>query len=154
MNILLLPFLYAKVFFKGTASAPICSTCVSIPLYILVDKRNKQFGFPPHDENDRLYNPIHWFQFADNVAVVTKDERENKLLLNCFTNWCQWSMMKIRANKCVASGLKKFSTRSIQFRPRKSFLLSNLGSHLDIKAAILISRWMIKIIRSKYNLVF
>ena len=40
MNVLLLPFLYAKVFFKGTASAPCCSTCVSIPLYNLLDNRN------------------------------------------------------------------------------------------------------------------
>ena len=61
---------------------------------------------------------MHWFQFADDAAVVTTDERENQLILNCFTKWCQWSMMKIRVDKCAAFGLKKLSTRSMQFQPK------------------------------------
>ena len=52
------------------------------------------------------------------ALVVTADERENQLLLNCCTKWCQWSMMKIRVDKCVAFGLKMFSTRSMQFQPK------------------------------------
>ena len=81
-------------------------------------EKYKQFGFSPHDENDGLYNPIHWFQYTDDAAVVTTDERENQLLLNCFTKWCQWSRMKIRVDKCVVSRLKQFSTCSIQFQPK------------------------------------
>ena len=39
-----------------------------------------QFGFSPHDENDRLFHPVHWFHFADDAAVVTTNESENQLL--------------------------------------------------------------------------
>jgi len=77
-----------------------------------------QFCFSPHDENARPYNPIHWFQFADDTVVVTTDERENHLLLNCFTKWCQLSVMKIRVEKCVFFGLRKFSTCPMQLQPK------------------------------------
>ena len=49
--------------------------------------------------------------------MVTTNERENQLLLNCFTKWCQWSNMVIRVDKCVTFGIKKFSTRSLQYEP-------------------------------------
>ena len=42
--------------------------------------------------------------------------QKSLLLLNCLTKWCQWSMIKIRVDECVAFGLKKLSTRSMQFQ--------------------------------------
>jgi len=56
--------------------------------------------------------PIHWFQFADDAAVVSGQENENQLLLNRFTLWCQWADMIIRVDKCVTFGMKK-STNEI-----------------------------------------
>ena len=32
-----------------------------------------------------LLNPLHWFQFADDAAVITSMENENQLLLNHFS---------------------------------------------------------------------
>ena len=49
--------------------------------------------------------------------MVTTDERENQLPLNCFTKWCQWAKMIIRVDKCVPFGIKNFSSRSLQFQP-------------------------------------
>ena len=104
---------------QGDCLSPLLfNMCFNTFIQLIRQKKYKQFGFSPHDENDRLYNPIHWFQFADDAAVFTTDERENQLLLNFFTKWCQWSMMKIRVDKCVAFGLKKLSTRSMQFQPK------------------------------------
>ena len=40
-------------------------------------------------------NPTHWFQFADDAAVITGLENENHILLNHFAHWCNWSGMKI-----------------------------------------------------------
>ena len=88
-------------------------------------EKYKQFRFFPHDENARPYNPMHWFQFADDTAVVTTDKRENQLLLNCFTKWCQWSVMKSRVEKCVVFGLRKLPTCSMQLKP-KNFNQSSL----------------------------
>jgi len=104
---------------QGDCLSPLLfNMCFNTFIQFIRQKKYKQFGFSPHDENDRLYNPIHWFQFADDAAVVTTDERENQLLLNCFTKWCQWSIMKIRVDKCVAFRLKTFSTRPMQFQPK------------------------------------
>ena len=65
-----------------------------------------------------MFQPVHWFQFADNAAVITSDEKENQILLNCFTRWCQWANFIIRVDKCVTFGVKKYSTRSTQFQPK------------------------------------
>ena len=65
-----------------------------------------------------MFTPEHWFQFADDAAVITNGEKENQLLLNSFTRWCQWSSMIIRVDKCTTFGIKKFSTRSLQYQPK------------------------------------
>ena len=62
--------------------------------------------------------PEHWFQFAVDAAVITNGEKENLKLLNCFRRWCQWSNMIIRVDKCTTSGIKKYSTRSLQYQPK------------------------------------
>ena len=51
--------------------------------------------------------PFHWFQFADDAAVVSGQENENQFLLNRFTLWCQWADMIVRVDKCVTFGMKK-----------------------------------------------
>ena len=63
-------------------------------------------------------NPVHWFQFADDAAVITTQESENQHLLNRFSVWCQWSNMFIRVEKCSTFGIKKSATKSIQFLPK------------------------------------
>ena len=76
-----------------------------------------QLGFWKLKENGTPLNPIHWFQFADDAAVISGQERENQLLLNRFTVWCQWSDMLLRVDKCTTFGIKKELTRSIQYLP-------------------------------------
>ena len=85
--------------------------------FVKQEKYN-QLGFSPHDETDRLFHPVHWFQFADDAAVITTNDHENQLLLNCFSLWCQWACMLIRVDKCITFGIKKFSTSSLQFQPK------------------------------------
>ena len=80
--------------------------------HIKVDKY-RQFGFTYN-----FLNPIHWFQFADDAAVITGQECENQHLLNRFTIWCQWSNMIIRVDKCNAFAIKKALTKSIQYLPK------------------------------------
>ena len=92
--------------------------CFNTFIQFIKQEKYKQLGFSSHDETDPLFNPIHWFQFVDDAAVVTTDERENQLLLNCFTKWFQWTNMIIRVDKCVTFGVKKFSSRSLQFQPK------------------------------------
>ena len=92
--------------------------CFNTFIQFVRQNKYKQLGFSAYDKLDCLFNPVHWFQFADDAAVVTTNERENQPLLNCFTKWCQWSNMVIRVDKCVTFGIRKFSTRSLQYEPQ------------------------------------
>ena len=40
--------------------------------------------YTSQDATDRLFNPVHWFQFADDAAVVTTDELEKSTPLKLF----------------------------------------------------------------------
>ena len=76
-------------------------------------EKYRQFGF-----SFQLLNPVHWFQFADDAAVITSQESENQHLLNRFTVWCQWSDMIIRVDKCSTFGIKKAISKSVQYLPK------------------------------------
>ena len=69
-------------------------------------------------------SPRHWYQFADDAAVVTGMENHNQLLLNEFSRWCTWSNLSIRIDKCHAFGMKKVKTSSKQILPK--LYLNNL----------------------------
>lgn len=64
-----------------------------------------------------MLNPLHWFQFADDAAVITGQESENQHL-NRFAIWCKWADMIIRVDKCSTFGIKKSITKSIQYLPK------------------------------------
>ncbi len=59
-----------------------------------------QLGFWKFNKTGIPCNPIHWFQFADDAAVISSQEKENQILLNRFSVWCQWANMIIRVDKC------------------------------------------------------
>ena len=81
-------------------------------------EKYRQLGFWKLSEIGIPCNPIHWFQFADDAAVISSQERENQMLLNRFTIWCQWANMIIRVDKCSTFGIKKQLTKSIQYLPK------------------------------------
>ena len=76
----------------------------------------RQFGFLI--DCYKSLSPIHWFQFADDAAVISGQENENQHLLNRFTIWCKWAQMIIRVDKCITFGIKKSTTRSTQYKPK------------------------------------
>ena len=80
--------------------------CFNTFIQFIHQEKYKQLGFSSHDTFDCLSKPVHWCQFADDAVVVTTNERENQLLLNCFTKWCKWSDMVIRVDKCFDNTVK------------------------------------------------
>ena len=62
-------------------------------------------------------SPKHWFQFADDTAIVTALERDNQLLCNAVLNWSTWADLIICVDKCHTFGMKKSKTKIIQFQP-------------------------------------
>ncbi|CAB4039450.1 Hypothetical predicted protein [Paramuricea clavata] len=81
-------------------------------------EKYRQLGFWKSSENGTPLNPLHWFQFADDAAVVSGQEKENQMLLNRFTIWCQWAQTIIRVDKCSTFGIRKQVTKSIQYLPK------------------------------------
>ena len=45
--------------------------CFNTFMQFVKQEKYNQLGFSPHDENDRFFHPVHWFQFADDAAVIT-----------------------------------------------------------------------------------
>ena len=109
---------------QGDCLSPlIFNLCFNTFIQFIKQEKYKQFGFSPLDENERVFHPVHWFQFADDAAVGTTNERKNQLLLDCFSRWCNWANMVILVDKCVRFGIKKLSSRSLQFQPK--FLINS-----------------------------
>jgi len=99
---------------QGDCLSPLLfNMCFNTFIQHIKAPKYRQFGF-----SIKSLNPIHWFQFADDAAVVSGLESENQHLLNRFSLWCQWSDMIIRVDKCSTFGIKKSSTKSIQYLPK------------------------------------
>ena len=81
---------------QGNCLSPLLfNMCFNTFVQHIKVEKYRQFGF-----SFKLLNPVHWFQFADDAAVITTQESENQHLLNRFSVWCQWSNMFIRVEKC------------------------------------------------------
>ena len=66
---------------------------------------------------DTILIPCHWFQLADNTAIITILEGDNQLLCNVFTKWVSWVDPIIRVDKCHTFGMKKSAKGFIQYLP-------------------------------------
>ena len=82
-------------------------------IHYISNRKFQQFGF----SLGSLY-PTHWFQFADDAAVINTLENENQLLLNHFSRWCTWANMIICVDKRSTFGIKKASSFSVQYLPK------------------------------------
>ena len=99
---------------KGDCLSPLTfNVCFNTFIRYISDQKFKQFGF-----STSSLLPIHWFQCADDAAVITGLEKENQGLLNHFTRWCTRANMIIRVNKCSTLGIRKSSTASMQYLPK------------------------------------
>ena len=99
---------------QGDCLSPLTfNLCFNTFIRYISDPKFTQFGF-----STSSLNPLHWFQFADNAAVITSLEHENQLFLNHFSRWCTLADMTIRVDKCSSFGIKKSSTSSVQVFPK------------------------------------
>ena len=99
---------------QGDCLSPLTfNLCFNTFIHYISPQKFKQFGY----SLDSLF-PVHWFQFADDAAVITSLENENQLLLNHFSRWCTWARMILRVDKCSTFGIRKASSSSIQFLPK------------------------------------
>ena len=99
---------------QGDSLSPLTfNLCFNTFIRYIADQKFNQFRFMLNS-----LNPTHWFQFADDAAVITSLENENQILLHHFSRWCNWAGMKIRVDKCSTFGIKKAATSSCQYLPK------------------------------------
>ena len=86
-------------------SSLLFNLCFHTFIQFIHQEKCKQLVFSACNKLDCLFKLVHWFQLADDAAVVTTTEREHQLLLNSFTKWCQLSNMVIRVDKHPTFGI-------------------------------------------------
>ena len=97
--------------------------CFNMFIQHIKGDQYRQCGFHINNNHGSSLNPVHWFQFADDAAAITGQEFESQILLNRFSIWCNLGHMIIRVHKYITFGIKKSSTKSVQFQP--SFLINS-----------------------------
>ena len=73
--------------------------CFNSCIQLVKSDRYKQLSFSRVNERSAMFNPVHCYQFADDTAAISANEKENQLLLNCFMRRCQWANMIVRVDK-------------------------------------------------------
>ena len=117
---------------QGDCLSPLLfNMCFNTFIQHIKEDNYNQYGFHIKNNYASSLRPVHWFQLADDAAVVTGQESENQVLLNRFSIWCNWADMIIRFDKCITFGMRKSQTKSIQFQPQ---LLINSALVPQVKA--------------------
>ena len=107
-----------KSFYSGFQTSILTAECFNTFIHQIKEDNYNKCGFHIKNIYVSSSRPVHSFQFADDAAVVTGQESENKFLLNRFSIWCNWADMIIRVDKCITFGIGKSLTTSIQFQPQ------------------------------------
>jgi len=71
---------------QGDCLGPLLfNLCFNICIQFIKAEKFQDPGFSVHNGSGRMFQPVHWFQFADDAAVIISGEKENQFQLNRFT---------------------------------------------------------------------
>ena len=101
---------------QGDCLSPLLfNLCVNSLIRTTNDEKLKCLGYV----NNATMNPRHWFQFADDTAIISAHEQDNQLLCNVFNKWCIHGQIYIyELRNVILSGsrsklLKQFNTSQL-----------------------------------------
>ena len=113
-NFITAPIPVERGILQGDCLSPLLfNLCVNSLINTIKDERIHCLGYV----NDVSLRPRHWFQFADDAAIISAHNEDNQLLCNAFSKWSSWADLYIRVNKCHTFGMKKFASRVVQYPP-------------------------------------
>ena len=99
---------------QGDCLSPLLfNLCVNTLINTIKDEKVSCLGYV----NNFSLNPCHWFQFADDTALISAHEEDNQLLTNVVSKWCTWADLSIRVEKCHTFGIKKYTSKVVQYEP-------------------------------------
>ena len=100
---------------QGDCLSPLTFNMIfNIFIYLTLEEEFSQLGY----KHDAFLKSRNWLQFADDARVVTGQEYEKQVLLNCFISFCSRTLMEVRPNKCKAFGMLKVNTTCSQVSPK------------------------------------
>ena len=107
---------------KGVLQGDPCSPllfniCFNSLVKILDSPNYKNFGYSWGNNATDICN---WLQYADDAAIVAKDQKSAQGLTNLFDAWCKWAHMEIRLDKCCSFGMCKIKSIQTQILPKLS----------------------------------
>ena len=62
----------------------------------------------------------NWLQYADDAALIARDQKAAQGLANLFESWCSWAQMEIRLDKCNSFAMMKQNSGYCQILPNIS----------------------------------
>ena len=142
---------------QGDCLSPLLfNLCFTTFIQFGKQEKYNQLGFSPHDENDRLFHPVHWFQFVDNAAVIIRMSAKINCCLTISHVGVNGLVCKFEWTNALLSGLESslpahFNSSQSFSVTLKSYRLSKMASPsntLDVSSILI---WITRIIRKVLN---
>ena len=100
---------------QGDPSSPLLfNLCFNSLVYVLDSPNYKKLGFI---WGNKLSQSTNWLQYADDAALIAKDQKSAQGLANLFDSWCSWAQMEIRLDKCNSFAMIKRNSVYCQILP-------------------------------------
>jgi hypothetical protein len=109
---------------QGDPSSPLLFNICFNSLVKIMDSPNyKKLGFIWGNKGTQTAN---WLQYADDAALISKDQKGAQGLANLFESWCSWAKMDIRLDKCSSFAMMKKDSTYCQILPKLSINSGNI----------------------------
>ena len=110
---------------QGDPSSPLFfNICFNSLMKVLESPNYKKMGYIWGNRDSQICN---WLQYADDAAIVARDQKSAQGLACFFEAWCNWAKMYVRLDKCSCFGMvKKQSKIYTQVLPNISLSTGNI----------------------------
>jgi hypothetical protein len=112
------PIQVKKGVLQGDPCSPLLfNICFNSLIQVLNTPNYKKTGYIWGNKASQQTN---WLQYADDAALISRDQKGAQGLANLFQTWCSWAKMEIRLDKCSSFGMMKKGSNYIQIFPKIS----------------------------------
>lgn len=114
-NTITVPIHVQRGVLQGDPSSPLLfNICFNSLIKVLDSPNFKKLGFIWGNKASQSTN---WLQYADDAALIARDQKAAQGLANLFDSWCSWAQMEIRLDKCNSFAMIKRNSVYCQILP-------------------------------------
>lgn len=109
---------------QGDPCSPLLfNICFNSLIKVLDTPNYKKLGYIWGSKASQQTN---WLQYADDAALISRDQQSAQGLTKLFEAWCVWAQMVIRTDKCSSFGMLKKEGNYIQILPKLSIISGDI----------------------------